>query len=97
MPSSPSIHPLPSRVCGPLCGLCGFAVAMFSGLLGSGEASSVLIRAMVACLGCYGLGLAVGYVFEVVSHRVVDRERGLRGVAERGPVAANKKTSVPDS
>lgn len=97
MPSSLSIHPLPSRVCGPLCGLCGFAVAMFSGLLSSGEAASVLARAMVCCLVCYGLGVAVGYVFELVSNRVVDRERGLRGVAERGPEAANKKTSVQDS
>lgn len=96
MPPSPSIHPLPSRVCGPICGLCGFAVAMASGLMSSGESASVLARAMVSCLGCYGLGLAVGYVFELVAYRVVDRERGLRGVAERGLEPANKKTSVQD-
>lgn len=93
MPPSRSIHPLPSRVCGPLCGLCGFAVAMLSGLLSSGDASSVMLRAIVSCLGCYGLGLAVGYVFELVVIRVVERERVLRGVAEAGPEGANQKTS----
>jgi len=97
VPPSLSIHPLPSRLCGPLCGLCGFAVAMVSGLLSSGEAASVLTRAMVSCLGCYGLGVAAGYVLELVANRVVDRERVLRGIAERVPEAANKKTSVPDS
>ena len=93
MPPAGSIHPLPSRVCGPLCGLCGFAVAMLSGLLTSGEATTVLLRAMVSCLGCYGLGLAVGYVFEKVIVRVVERERALRGVAEHAPKGVEKKTS----
>lgn len=93
MPPSGSIHPLPSRVCGPLCGLCGFSVAMLSGLWSSGDASSVLLRAIVSCLGCYGLGLAVGYVFELVALRVVERERVLRGVAEPGPDSAKQKTS----
>lgn len=97
MPSSPSIQPLPSRVCGPLCGLCGFAIAMCSGLFSSGEASMVLARAMVSCLGCYGLGMAVGYVFELVSIRVVERERGSGGAAEPVPERAHKKTSGVNS
>ncbi len=93
MPPSGSSHPLPSRVCAPLCGLCGFSVAMLSGLLTSSDASSVMLRAIVACLGCYGLGLAVGYVFELIAQRVVERERTLRGLAEAEPAPANQKTS----
>lgn len=96
MPTSPSLYPLPSRVCGPLCGLCGFAVAMASGLMSSGEASGVVTRAMISCLGCYGLGLAAGHVLELVAHRVVERERVSRGVAERGPGTSREKTSAAD-
>jgi NhaP-type Na+/H+ or K+/H+ antiporter len=66
---------------------------MLSGLITSSDASSVMLRAIVSCLGCYGLGVAVGYVFELIAQRVVDRERELRGVAEADPAAANQKTS----
>ncbi|MFI4917232.1 MAG: hypothetical protein ACIAS6_12095 [Phycisphaerales bacterium JB060] len=68
-------------------------MAMLSGLLSSGEATTVLLRAMVSCLGCYGLGLVVGYVFEKVIVRVVERERALRGIAEHAPEGVEKKTS----
>lgn len=94
MSASPSIHPLPSRICGPLCGLCGFAVAMSAGLLTSGEATSVLLRAMISCLGCYGLGLAAGHVFEVIALRVVERERAAMDEAERVHETADTKTSL---
>jgi hypothetical protein len=70
---------------------------MASGLLSGGEATSVLTRAMVSCLGCYGLGMAAGYVFEFVAIRVVERERALRGAAERRPKAPDWKTSSEDS
>ena len=96
MPSSPLIHPLPSRMCGPLCGLCGFAVAMSAGLLASADATTVLLRAIISCLGCYGLGLAVGHVFEVIALRVVDRERAIVGDAERARRVAENTTSDED-
>ena len=69
---------------------------MSAGLLTSGDATSVLIRAMISCVGCYGLGLAVGHVLEVIALRVVERERVAMGEAERAPEAANNKTSVED-
>lgn len=93
MPPSGSTQPLPSRVCGPLCGLCGFSVAMLSGLINASDATSVMLRAIVSCLGCYGLGLAVGCIFDLIAQRVVERERTLHGVAEADPAAANQKTS----
>ncbi len=70
---------------------------MAAGLLSSGEATSVLTRAMVSCLGCYGLGMAAGYVFELVVIRVVERERGAKGAAEHGPDQPHKKTSAENS
>lgn len=69
---------------------------MSAGFLASGEATSVLLRAMISCVGCYGLGLAVGHVFELIALRVVERERAVGGVAERAPEAANNKTSFQD-
>lgn len=69
---------------------------MSAGLLTSGDATSVLVRAMISCVGCYGLGLVAGHVFEVIALRVVERERAAMGDAERVHKPANEKTSFED-
>lgn len=69
---------------------------MSAGLLTSGDATSVLVRAMISCVGCYGLGLVAGHVLEVIALRVVERERAAMGDAERVHEPANEKTSFED-
>ncbi|MCW5757635.1 MAG: hypothetical protein KIT54_10400 [Phycisphaeraceae bacterium] len=94
MPAYTSNLLLPSRVCGPICGLCGFAVGMISGLLSSGEASGVLVRSLVGMLACYGLGMAIGFMFEMLALRVVERERSGSGQSTPLNPEPNKKISV---
>lgn len=90
------LQPLPSRVCGPLSGLCGFAVALFSGLTTGADATTVLIRALVSCVCCAVLGYVAGVVFEFVAVRVVVRERIKSGVAELASVD-EKKTQAAEA
>lgn len=89
-------HMLPSRVCGPICGLCGFAIGMTSGLLASSEAAGVLMRSLMAMLACYGLGMAIGFVFETLALRVVERERSGSGLTTADHLEPNKKISGAD-
>ncbi|GIW73685.1 MAG: hypothetical protein KatS3mg103_0207 [Phycisphaerales bacterium] len=97
MQASTPIHPLPSRLSGPICGLTGFALALLAGLLSSGEATVVLLRAMISCLGCYGMGLAVGHVLEVVALRVVERERALVRSVQGRPAGSEDESREQDA
>ena len=87
------LHPLPSRVCGPIGGLCGFSVALVSGMVASADANTVLIRAIVSCMCCTFLGYVAGYVLEFVASRVIERERRLLE-AKRSEAAGQGKTDA---
>lgn len=96
MPAITTNQLVPSRVCGPICGLCGFSVGMTSGILASGGAAGVLVRSLIAMLACYGLGVAIGIVFEMLARRAVERERNGAGLAKAGNLEPHKKISGAD-
>ena len=84
----------PSRVCGPLSGLCGFSIALVSGVFSGAEAASVLIRALSASACCVGLGFVAGAVFEYIAVRVIERERERSGKAELSLIESEKTTTA---
>ena len=90
VPVSQPLQMAPSRVCGPLSGLCGFAIALVSGLFSSADATSVLSRALMASVCCVVLGYIAGAVFEFVAVRVIERERDRSGIAELSPTGGEK-------
>ena len=94
MPLSQPLQMAPSRVCGPLSGLCGFAIALVSGLFSSADATSVLVRALLASVCCVVLGYVAGAVFEYVAVRVVERERERSGIAELSPTESEKTSTA---
>ena len=55
-------------------GLAAFAVAIIAGLASGNAASSILLRALMAMVICYPVGLAVG----LVAQRIVNDEIGER-------------------
>ena len=56
--------------------LAAFAVAIVAGLAGGNEASTILVRALLAMVACYPVGLAVGLVAQriVTDHVKAHRE-----------------------
>jgi hypothetical protein len=66
---------------------------MASGLVASADATSVLVRAIVACVVCSLVGYGAGLVLELIAVRVVDRERVRSGVAEPAPEEEQKNKS----
>lgn len=46
--------------------MAAFAVAVLAGLAGGNTASSILLRALVAMVACYPLGLVIGVVCQHV-------------------------------
>lgn len=63
--------------------LAAFAVAVVAGLAGGNDASSILMRSLMAMVLCYPLGLIVGLICE----RVVDEQA--HAVQTRHPVPAD--------
>jgi hypothetical protein len=74
--------------------LASFAVALFAGIVSDNPAMDVLIRALVAMLVCYPIGLLVGMVCEhivqahVAAHRAAnpppESSEQLRAAASTG-------------
>ncbi|MHC4949233.1 MAG: hypothetical protein ACYTG1_13425 [Planctomycetota bacterium] len=64
------------RIVGGCLALAAFAVAILSGLASGNEAASVLVRAVVAMIACYPVGMVLGLVAGRVieEHALADRE-----------------------
>lgn len=52
----------PSKLYATVLGLVAFAIAVIAGLAGGADAASVLTRAMVSMIVCYGLGAVLGMI-----------------------------------
>ncbi len=46
--------------------MAAFAVAVLAGLAGGNSAVSILIRALIAMIGCYPIGLMIGVICQRV-------------------------------
>lgn len=65
IPNAPSLNVhLSSKVISACFALASFAVAILAGLASDNPASSVLLRALMAMIICYPLGLVVGLICE---------------------------------
>ena len=56
----------PSKVIAGCFAMAAFAVAVLAGLAGDNSAVSILIRALIALIGCYPIGLMIGVVCQRV-------------------------------
>jgi tetrahydromethanopterin S-methyltransferase subunit C len=68
----------PTTIAGCLA-LAAFAVAVVAGLATSNAASTVLMRAIIAMIACYPIGLAIG----LIAQRVVQDQ--IRAVQQANP------------
>jgi hypothetical protein len=77
--------------------LAAFAVAVLAGLAGGNTANSILLRALVAMVACYPVGLLIGLVCQHVIEqhvaRMADPEAGAG--AEQKDQSAEEARDVP--
>ncbi len=67
------MKPVPSNVIAACFSLAAFAVAILAGLVSGNGAMSILVRAVLAMIVCYPVGLIIGLVCQrVVDHQVAD-------------------------
>ncbi len=52
----------PSNVIAGSFALAAFAVAVVAGMAGGNSATSILVRALIAMIGCYPVGLIIGLI-----------------------------------
>lgn len=52
----------PSNVIAGSFALAAFAVAVVAGMAGGNSATSILVRALIAMIGCYPIGLIIGLI-----------------------------------
>jgi uncharacterized protein YneF (UPF0154 family) len=73
---------------GAVFGLCGFCVALVTGLIGGHDASSALLRGLVCMVVCFGVGLACGAALRfVIREHVQDYQSRNPRVKPSVPIA----------
>jgi hypothetical protein len=70
--------------------LAAFAIAIVAGLASRNEAGAVLMRAILAMLACYPVGLALGHAAQRVIHDHVEAHR------QANPAPANTEEVMAD-
>ena len=77
--------------------LAAFAVAVVAGLAGGNTPSSILVRALMAMVVCYPVGLVIGLVCQRVIEEHVKASPAANAVAQPGsgasPTAQSAKTA----
>jgi len=64
-----------ARTIAAIFALAAFAVAIMAGLMGGNPAPSILVRALLALVCCYPIGLAVGLVAQRLVREHVETHR----------------------
>ena len=78
--------------------LAAFAVAVVAGLAGSNGATSILLRAVIAMICCYPVGLLIGLVCQhVVEQHLRQRaeEAAAAQAAQQSAESAEEATDAP--
>ncbi|MCH6552037.1 MAG: hypothetical protein IH804_08495 [Planctomycetes bacterium] len=83
------MKPVPSNVIGACFSLAAFAVAILAGLVSGNGVTSILVRAVLAMIVCYPVGLIIG----LVCQRVVDDQ--VAGYREANPIADEQAPAEP--
>ncbi|MHC4081368.1 MAG: hypothetical protein ACYS15_18580 [Planctomycetota bacterium] len=77
--------------------LAAFAVAVVAGLAGGNTTSSILVRALIAMIVCYPVGLVIGLVCQHVIEEHVKAQPAANAVPEAGsgvsPAAQSAKNA----
>lgn len=64
---------IPTKTIGAVLGLAGFVIAVVAGMAAGNEASTTLLRAIVALVGCNAVGLLIGAAGErVIREHIID-------------------------
>ena len=74
---------IPASTIAGLFALAAFAVAIMAGLASGNPAQSVLMRALLAMVLCYPVGLAVGLIAQQLVHDHVEAHRASYPADER--------------
>lgn len=80
----------PATIAG-ITALAAFAVAVIAGVAAGNNASSVLVRAIIAMMACYPIGMLIG----VVAGRVVKDHIERHREANPAPQAGEQVVDVP--
>ena len=72
----------PSSVIAGCFALAAFAVAVVAGMAGGNSATSILVRALIAMIGCYPIGLIIGLICARVMADQVQAHRDAVAAAE---------------
>ena len=70
--------------------LAAFAVAVIAGLAAGNTATSILVRALIAMLVCYPVGLLIGLVCRRVLEEHIKSQDGATPEAVRSPPATEQ-------
>ena len=85
------MKPVPSNVIAACFSLAAFAVAILAGLVSGNGAISILVRAVLAMIVCYPVGLIIG----LVCQRVVDDQ--MASYRQANPIADEAAAAEPAS
>ena len=75
----------PSKVIAGCFAFAAFTVAVLAGLAGGNSAVSILIRALIAMIGCYPIGLMIGMICQRVMTDHIDAHREPAAVSPSSP------------
>ncbi len=75
----------PSKVIAGCFALAAFAVAVLAGLAGGNSAVSILIRALIAMMGCYPIGLMIGMICQRVMTDHIEAHREAATMSQSSP------------
>jgi hypothetical protein len=77
--------------------LAAFAVAVVAGLAGGNAPSSILVRALIAMIVCYPLGLVIGLICQHVIEEHVKAQPRAHVVPEQGAGASPAAQSAKNA
>ncbi len=77
--------------------LAAFSVAVVAGLAGGNAPSSILVRALIAMIVCYPVGLVIGLVCQHVVEEHVKARSDASVVPERGVGASPAEQSAENA
>ena len=72
----------PSNIIAACFALAAFAVAVVAGMAGGNPATAILIRALIAMIGCYPVGLIIGLICARVMTDHIQAHRDAVSAAE---------------
>jgi hypothetical protein len=96
-PENTSMTGAASRAVAGCFALAAFAVAVVAGLAGGNTPSGILVRALIAMIVCYPVGLVIGLVCQRVIEEHVKAPTAANAVGEPGAGASPAEQSAENA